>query len=365
MFDNRKEITLKMMREQDIDLMVLVPGSNLYYLTGNNFSTSERLLLYFLERSGKGTFLAPEVEKSKLTLNQDDIVFSYTDEEGPYSLLHSLRNNISLTKKIAVETNQMRLFEYEFLKELGIIGIHQTSNATNIIKEMRLQKNMEEVNMMKKAVHILEESLQATLPTIEIGKKEVEVAAKLEYEMRIRGSQGTPFSTIVASGYRGALPHGRASEKTIEDGDFIVIDFGATFNGYVGDMTRTIGIGNISNKQKEVYDIVKDAISTSIESIKIGKSIGDIDATAREIISKAGYGDCFTHRLGHGIGLDAHEEPYITQSNRDTIQRGMVFTVEPGIYIKNEFGVRLEDNIVVTEHEIVNLMTLNYDLIVL
>ncbi len=362
MFDKRKETTLKMMREQDIDLMVLVPGSNLYYLTGNNFSMSERLLLYFLDRSGKGTYLAPEVEKSKLTLSQDEIVFSYSDEEGPYSLLPSLRENISLTQKVAVETNQMRLLEYQFLKELGI---HQTSNATNIIKEMRLQKNMEEVNMMKKAVHILEESLQATLPTIEIGKKEVEVAAKLEYEMRLRGSQGTPFSTIVASGYRGALPHGRASEKTIEDGDFIVIDFGATFNGYVGDMTRTIGIGNVSNKQKEVYNIVKDAISTSIESIKIGKTIGDIDATAREIISEAGYGDCFTHRLGHGIGLDAHEEPYITQSNRNTIQQGMAFTVEPGIYIKNEFGVRLEDNIVVTEHEIVNLMTMDYDLIVL
>lgn len=285
MFDNRKETTIKMMREQDIDLIVLVPGSNLYYLTGNNFSTSERLLLYFLEKSGKGTFLVPKVEKSKLTLNEGDVVFSYTDEEGPYSLLHSLRNNICLTKNIAVETNHMRLFEYEFLKELEI---YKTSNATNTIKKLRLQKSIEEVNMLKKSVHILEESLQATLPTIEIGKKEVEIAAKLEYEMRIRGSQGTPFSTIVASGYRGALPHGRASEKRIEDGDFIVIDFGATFNGYVGDMTRTIGIGNISNKQKEVYNIVKNAISTSIESIKMGMSVGDIDAIARKIISDAG-----------------------------------------------------------------------------
>lgn len=362
MFDKRKETTLKMMQEQDIDLIVLVPGSNLYYLTGNMFSTSERLLFYFLEKNGKGTFLTPAVEKSKLNLNEEDIVFSYTDEDGPYSLLQFLRSNIPLIKKSAVETNQMRLFEYKFLKELGI---HQTSNATNVVKEMRLQKNMEEVAMMKKAVHILEESLQATLPTIEIGKKEVEVAAKLEYEMRIRGSQGTPFSTIVASGYRGALPHGRASDKIIEDGDFIVIDFGATFNGYVGDMTRTIGIGNISSKQKEVYHIVKDAISTSIESIKIGKSMDEIDATSRQIIAEAGYGDCFTHRLGHGIGLDAHEEPYITQSNRDTIQQGMAFTVEPGIYIKNEFGVRLEDNIVVTEHEIINLMTMNYNLIAL
>src|SRR5699024_5915849 len=161
---------------------------------------------------------------------------------------------------------------------------------------------------MQKAVHILEESLQATLPFIEVGMKEVEVAAKLEYEMRIRGSEGTPFSTIVGSGYRGALPHGRASEKKIEDGDLIVIDFCAIYSGYVGAVTRAVGVGNESHNQIDLYGVVQDAITNAVESVHLSQRIEDIDGVARNTIAESVYGEYFRHRLGHGKDLDAHEE---------------------------------------------------------
>ncbi|WP_339164941.1 aminopeptidase P family protein [Siminovitchia sp. FSL W7-1587] len=363
MFHKRKAAALAYMKEFDMELLVLVPGSNLYYMTGNKLKQSERLTLYFLERSGRGIFFVPEVEKTKFMLGEDDCILSYSDDEGPQSLLDDVRSSLAQHySRVGVETNTMRLFEYQFLHELGM---RQTVHAMNLLKEMRQYKNSEEIKSIKKAVSVLEESLLAILPTIQIGVQEKEIAAKLEYEMRMRGSEGTPFSTIVASGYRGALPHGRASDKTIEDGDFIVIDFGAIVDGYVGDMTRTIGIGHISAKQKEVYHVVKRALTEAIASIKIDEKIGDIDATARNIISQAGYGDYFTHRLGHGIGLDAHEDPYIMQTNDDQIRPGMAFTIEPGIYLQNEFGVRIEDNIVVTEAGIENVMTVSHDLIVL
>src|SRR5699024_4496407 len=363
MFKETKENLLKMMQAENINLTVLVPGSNLRYVTGNDFSQSERLLLYFLDENGAEYYLVPEVEKTKLTTGREAHIFSYTDEEGPVQSLRRLKQLFHSVNNVAVESNQMRIFELEALQQMDI---QKTANVMDMMKKLRIVKNAEEVDNMQKAVHILEESLQATLPFIEVGMKEVEVAAKLEYEMRIRGSEGTPFSTIVGSGYRGALPHGRASEKKIEDGDLIVIDFGAIYNGYVGDMTRTVGIGNVSDKQKHLYRVVQDAITNAVESVHLSQRIADIDAVARNTIAESGYGEYFTHRLGNGIGLDAHEEPYIASNNDDTIKPGMSFTIEPGIYIENEFGIRIEDNIVITEEGIRNLMTaINYDLIVL
>lgn len=357
----RKEKVIEKMKEKNIDLIILVPDSNLYYLTGNSFSASERLLLYFLQKNGKGFYLVPKVEKTKLKITENDEVISYSDKDGPLSVRNIIKTKLSEHPQVAVE-DDMRLFEWHFLKELEIV---KARNFSEVLKNVRIVKQEEEIMHLRRATHILEKSLQATLPIIEVGKTENEIAARLEYEMKIRGSEGTPFSTIVASGSRGALPHGRASEKVIENGDLIVIDFGSIVNGYVGDMTRTIGVGDISKEKRYVYDIVKSAIINSINTIEIGIQACEIDAVARKIISDAGYGEYFTHRLGHGIGLDAHEEPYISPSNKELIRPGMSFTIEPGIYIENQFGIRIEDDVVVTEDGIENLMNTNHELIII
>jgi len=360
--NNEKQQIVQYMKEKEVDAVALVPGTNLRYITGNKLSQSERLFLYFLKHDGQGIYLVPEVEKSKIIMSDQDSVFSYTDGEGPSSLVDKIKDLLPESQKTALETNNMRLFEFEFLSKLGMKSYIDVAETLN---PLRIQKNADEISKQQKAVDILEESLKATLPFIEVGKTEMEIAAQLEYEMRVRGSEGTPFSTIVASGYRGALPHGRASEKIIENGDLIVIDFGSIYKGYVGDMTRTVGIGDINAEQREVYNIVKSAISNAIDAIKIGEKVSNIDTVARNTIKNAGYGDYFTHRLGHGIGLDAHESPYISQSDQNIIQSGMTFTIEPGIYLENKFGIRIEDNIAVTEDKIINLMNMNQDLIIL
>src|SRR5690625_2683522 len=293
MSSQRKAIALEKMKENNIDLMVFVPSSNLHYVTGNHFGPSERLLLYFLQMNGQGYYIVPEVEKTKLKVSENDRILSYTDEEGPYAIGYRLKDEMESPRHTGVEVNAMRLFEWHFVNELGI---DQTMNSETLLKDMRIAKDEEEISRMRRATLILEESLQATLPTVEVGRSEMEIAARLEYEMKMRGSQGTPFSTIVASGHRGSLPHGRASDKVIEEGDLIVIDFGSIVDGYVGDMTRTIGIGNISDKQRDAYDVVKKAISQSINVIEIGMRACDVDAVPRTIISDAGYGVNFTHR---------------------------------------------------------------------
>ena len=361
MYSIRRASVLEKMNENNVDLMVFVPGSNLAYITGHQFSPSERLLLYCLQSNGQGSYIVPELEKTTLNVTDDDRIFAYADEKGPHSVLQQLKKQLGLIRQIGVEEHVMRLFEWKFINELGI---HQMMNGTMLLKDLRIEKDAEEIIRLRRAVQVLEESLQATLPSIKAGKKEIEIAARLEYEMKMRGSQGTPFSTIVASGSRGALPHGRASDKVIEDGDFIVIDFGALVDGYVADMTRTIGVGSVSKQQREVYNVVKDAITQSIRRIELGMRACDIDAIARQIITEAGYGVNFTHRLGHGIGLDGHEDPYIASSNEEKITSGMSFTIEPGIYIEGKFGVRIEDNIVATDQGIKNLMTMDYELII-
>jgi len=358
----QKEQALHIMKEKNIDVMILTAGENLRYITNNKLSESERLLLYFLLQDGTGIYIVPEVEKTKVDLSNTDTILSYKDEDTHTHLLEQLKEKLYTFRNVAVEFTKMRLFEFYFVQKLfegDFIDVEE------VIGVLRKYKNTEEIKYIQSAVNILEESLEATLPYIEIGRKEIEIAAKLECEMRLRQSEGTPFSTIVASGYRGALPHGRASEKKIEDGDFIVIDFGSIYKGYVGDMTRTVGIGNVTEKQKQTYKVVQKALQESIGEIAIGKKVAEIDRIARNTINQAGYGKYFTHRLGHGIGLNPHESPYISQTDCNVFQEGMTFTIEPGIYVESEFGIRIEDNIVITKNGARNMMDMTHELILL
>ncbi|WP_257349821.1 M24 family metallopeptidase [Pseudalkalibacillus decolorationis] len=362
MFQKRRENLLSLMKEREMDAVVFVPGSNLYYFTGLKLKQSERLTLAILARDGKLTFLAPQVELSKVETVANKSTFWYTDEEGPANAISQLKEHAGSLGIVGVEFGYMRVMEQ---KAAEAIGYENLVDLSHCINELRMQKEANEIELMKKAVQIVEESLEATLDYIKPGAVEIEIAAQLEYEMRRRGSEGTPFGTIVASGYRGALPHGRAADKKIESGDLIVLDFGSIYKGYVADITRTVAVGEISDELKKVYEIVKKANETAIEAVKPGVTAHDIDETARSIIREAGFGQYFTHRLGHGLGLSAHEDPYMMQQNNLVLKSGMAFTIEPGIYLKDKGGVRIEDNIIVTEEGHLNLMSYTKDLIVL
>jgi Xaa-Pro aminopeptidase len=185
---------------------------------------------------------------------------------------------------------------------------------------------------------------------LEEGVVEKEVALEMEFFMKRTGVQALGFDIITASGKRSALPHGRASEKRIEKGDFILIDFGSDFRGYHSDQTRTLICGNPSPKQEKIYQIVKDAHDRAIERVRPGIPICEVDSAARDYIRDQGYGDYFGHGTGHGIGLAVHEDPVVNSENKDLLKEGMVFTIEPGIYIPDWGGVRIEDMVRVTSN---------------
>jgi Xaa-Pro aminopeptidase len=217
------------------------------------------------------------------------------------------------------------------------------------LDSLRSVKAVHEIELIRKAVQIADQAFEEVIKIIRPGIRETEVAAELEYSMRRAGAERPAFDTIVASGYRGALPHGLASAKRIEPGDFVTMDFGAVYEGYHSDITRTVVAGKASPKHKEIYDIVITAQLAGIEAVREGKDCRDVDNVARRIIANAGYGNYFGHGLGHSVGLAIHEEPRLSPSNSGvTLSEGMVVTVEPGIYLPGWGGVRIEDIVVVT-----------------
>lgn len=214
---------------------------------------------------------------------------------------------------------------------------------------LRAVKTPEEMQLIRRAVAISDEAFLQLLPHIRTGRKESELAAELEYNMRKLGSTKPSFETICASGKRSALPHGVASDKVVEEGDFITFDFGATYGGYCSDITRTVVVGKAAPWQKEIYDIVLQANLLGEKTLKAGLTGIQVDGAVRDFIGSKGYGPNFGHGLGHGVGLDIHEKPVLNRANGQPLPAGAVVTIEPGIYLPDKGGVRIEDTVLVTE----------------
>lgn len=249
-------------------------------------------------------------------------------------------------KKLAFEQDYTTFTQY---KELETVVKGELVPVSGIIEKLRLIKTNEEIKILKEAAKIADAAFTHILDFIKVGKTELEVSNELEFFMRKLGATSSSFDTIVASGKRSALPHGVASDKVIEAGDFITLDYGAYYNGYVSDITRTIAVGNPDEKLKEIYDIVLTAQLKGMEGIKPGMTGVEADALTRDYITEKGYGEYFGHTTGHGIGLEVHEGPNLSFRNNAPLEPGMVVTVEPGIYIPGLGGVRIEDDTIITE----------------
>lgn len=248
--------------------------------------------------------------------------------------------------KLGFEENHVTFSQYRVMdKEIPA----ELIPISDVVEKIRLIKSDAEIKIIKVACDIADAAFKHVLDFIKPGVTELEVANELEFFMRKHGATSSSFDTIVASGYRSAMPHGVASEKVIEKGELVTLDFGAYYNGYVSDLTRTVAVGEVSDELKEIYNIVLEAQLQGLEKIGPNMTGKEADAVCRDLITERGYGPNFGHSTGHGIGLEIHEGPALSFRSDTILTPGMVVTVEPGIYVAGLGGVRIEDDIVITE----------------
>ncbi|WP_378955582.1 M24 family metallopeptidase [Pelosinus sp. sgz500959] len=336
--ERRMKKLRRFMSEQGIQGMLITKPENRRYFSGFSGST--------------GTLFISDTESKLLT--DFRYIEQATNEAKQYEILRYTANPYELVSEM---TSKLGLeiigFESDFVTYGTYTKLVESMPTLQLlpveIDGLRMVKDMDEVALIKKAVEIADSAFLQILSFIKPGISEQAVALELEYQMRKLGAEKPAFDTIVASGKRGALPHGRASQKLIELGDFVTMDFGAVYQGYHSDMTRTICIGTATEKQREVYEIVLAAQLAGVKAVGPGKTGKEIDAVARKIITDAGFGDYFGHGLGHSLGLHIHEDPRLSPSNTQTVlMENMVVTVEPGIYLPEWGGIRIEDTVLVS-----------------
>lgn len=251
--------------------------------------------------------------------------------------------------RLGIEGEDITFAEYQSLRE-SLKEVRELKDVQGSLNRVRMIKDSDELPFIEKAVEIADNAFQQILPFLAPGVMECEVALELEYKMKKMGASGVSFETIIASGPRSALPHGVAGMRELQKGDAIVMDFGAIYKGYCSDMTRTVFLGAPSQQLKEIYDIVLRAQTEALEKAAEKMTGKQLDRISREIIYSAGYEKCFGHGLGHGVGIEIHENPRISPKGEEILEKGMVFTVEPGIYVENVGGVRIEDMVVLGEN---------------
>lgn len=335
-----------------LDAVILNPGATLKYLTGIDFHLMERPVVLFVTPNQEPVLVLPELELLKVDLFPFKIKhFAYG--ENPSAWNETFRKAVqSLNvdgKKIGVEPQQLRLLEFSYVKASAPEADYP--DATDVLAQLRLRKDEDEVKKMRRAVTITQSALEAVLPHIKIGMTEKEIAGELVIQLLKHGSDSEfPFPPIVCAGPNSANPHASPSDRKIQQGDLLVVDWGARHDGYISDLTRTFAVGEIDDESKKIYELVKQANEAGRKAAKPNVPCADVDKAARAVIEHGGYGKYFTHRTGHGIGMEAHEAPYMRGDNMMMLEKGMAFTVEPGIYLSGKNGVRIEDNLVITEN---------------
>lgn len=338
--------------------LLVTSDSNRFYLTG--FKSSAGIVFITKE---KAYFLIDfrYIEKAKSVVNSCEVILMQRLDEQLSKLCnqHKIKNMYLETSDISLSTLQ------RYRKMLPKVKILEDGKFDRLIEEMRSIKTKDELSCIMKAQELTDKTFSYILDRIKIGRTEREIMLDMEFYMRKLGSEGVSFDFIVVSGKNSALPHGVPTDKPIENGDFITMDFGAVVNGYRSDMTRTIAVGDITDKQRAVYDTVLKAQQLALDAIKAGAVCKDIDKLARDYIYQSGYEGCFGHGLGHSVGIDIHENPNFNLSCDKVLQPGNIMTVEPGIYLENQFGVRIEDMVCVEENGCLNLTHSPKELIIL
>lgn len=349
-FQPRIDSLRRIMDERGVDAVMIVPGWNMVYFTGLEFHLSERPIIAIFTREELSVIL-PQLENPKL-VNRPDLearAFTWDDEHGYLGAFQAAIDELGLRgKTLGVDGMTMRLTEW-----LALTGIDPSLKAVRVendLTRIRARKGADEIEQMRRAVAISQQALDHLLGEIKPGMTEQQIGARLNQLQMELGAQGLAFDSLIQTGPNSANPHGFSTDRVLQENEFLLIDFGCKVNGYPSDITRTFVIGTPTAQMQEIYDTVKAANEAAQRAAKPGVKMGDVDKAARDVIAAAGYGEYFIHRTGHGLGLDPHETlPQIAPGFQEVLQPGMTFTIEPGIYIPGLGGVRLEENVLVTE----------------
>lgn len=339
---------------KNVDGALIVSPENRRYFTG--FNASDGFL--FITKSGS-VFLT---DSRYIEAAKDKIICCEVEEQKGKLMDYAKRFNC---KVLAVEADRLTVTQLKNLRK-ALHGIKLTTVGTDkIIDSFRAVKNEAEIENICKAQRIAEAAFDHILGFIKVGVTEKEVALELDHYMLSHGADSLSFETIAISGANTSKPHGVPTDKKIEHGDFVTMDYGAVVNGYHSDMTRTVAVGAASDEQKKIYKIVFEAQLAVLRVLKNGVKCSDADKAARDVITEAGYGENFRHSAGHGVGIEIHEKPFISPKSTATLRSGNVVTDEPGIYIPGKFGVRIEDMALITENGCKNLTKAPKELIII
>jgi len=340
---DRIERLMKCMEEKNVEAILVADGCNMRYLSGFSGETG----YLYISRDHKVILTDSRYTTQAEEESGEFEVWEISNGEGYAPLIAKLMDD---------DRPETLGFEEQVMIYGDVVSLQQKLPETewkglgDALNDLRMIKTEEEISYIAKAQQIGDEAFSHVLTILRPGITELEVAAELESYMKRHGASGLAFDTIAASGYHSAMPHAAPSEKVLEYGDFLTMDYGCKYKGYCADMTRTVVIGKASEQQKEIYQIVLEAQLAALEVIRAGLTGAEVDKVARDVIGKAGYGQYFGHGLGHSVGLFIHEFPRISPMGHTILLPGMTATIEPGIYVPGVGGVRIEDLVIVTEN---------------
>lgn len=352
------------LQEQQIDIAFVTNPDNVFYFSGFSSDPHERLLGIVFFNNQDPFIICPKMEvPDVLAAGWNFDVIGQADTDNPWEILSSEINKRTNTiSTIAIEKTHLTVERYEALQS----SFPQASftQLDKKINEYRVIKDENELKKMRKAAELADYAIEIGVKEIAEGKTELEIVQKIESTIKAKG-YSMSFDTTVLTGFKAASPHGTPGNEKIQKGDLVLFDLGVIYEGYCSDITRTVAFGEINEEQRKIYETVKKSNEESIKAVKPGVRCKDLDKISRNIIEEAGYGQYYTHRLGHGLGISIHEFPSVTGTNEFELKPGMVFTIEPGIYKSDVAGVRIEDDVVVTEDDVEVLTKFPKELIVI
>jgi len=335
--DRRTRAAAKL-RERGFGALLVSPSADLFYLSGYQMFPSERLTCLVLDADGTATMVCPALEAPRATLAAPDVArFTWQETDDPFAVVAGL---VRTAGAIAVADQMWASF---LLKLQTALPDRSFTPSSEITRDLRIRKDAAELEALRLVSESADRAYGRVLERPFAGRSEREIGADLADLLRSEGHDEVGF-TIVASGPNGASPHHEIGDRRIAEGDAVVLDFGGAMRGYRSDITRTVRVGRTASpEQQKVHDTVRRAQEAGYAAARKDASAEAVDAAARRVIDDAGYGEFFIHRTGHGIGLDGHEHPYLVRGNRERLEPGMAFSIEPGIYLPGRFGVRIED----------------------